>query len=106
MGWACLGWDENKIVVSSIPTEFKLNTPYPNPFNPETKLTYSLAKDGQVSLIVFDVQGREVARLFQGFRQAGVYEATFDAKNLPSGVYFARIRAGNFTRTQKLILLK
>jgi hypothetical protein len=107
--WNCWGEEFTGEVIcvgAEAPIEFALSNAHPNPFNPATKLTYSLAKDGQVSLIVFDEQGREVARLFQGFRQAGVYEATFDAKNLPSGIYFARLTAGEFTQTQKLLLIK
>jgi|GEM_PF-6101033 len=78
----------------------------PNPFNPQTALSYRLSAPGYVTLRVYDTAGREVARLVDGWREAGSHQATFDGAGLPSGLYFARLTAGDFTQTQKLILLK
>lgn len=103
--WNVSGWDV-ETVASATPTEFTLSPAYPNPFNPETNLTFSLPEAGNVSLIVYDVSGREVARLFDGWYSAGVHKATFGASGLPSGVYFARLTAGDLQQTQKLMLMK
>lgn len=81
-------------------------TSYPNPFNPSTMLSYKLETASKVRLSVFDVSGRVVANLVDGYRNAGSYEVTFDASNLPSGVYFARLSTADFTQTQKLMLVK
>ena len=88
------------------PAEFILLPAYPNPFNPETKLTFALPEAGNVSLIIYDIQGREVVRLADGFRLAGIYETTFDASGLSSGIYFARLQADGFSHTRKLLLIK
>jgi hypothetical protein len=106
MGWACLGWDKDETITAITPSESRLNPPAPNPFNPTTTLTYSLAQNGEVTLVVYDVRGREAARLVEGYQQAGVYEVNFDGNGLASGVYFARLIAGKFTQTQKLVLMK
>jgi hypothetical protein len=83
---------------------------YPNPFNPTTVISYQLSAVSQVELHVVDVAGREVAVLERGPRDAGMHSYTWNASDLPSGMYVARLRAqsGNnvFTSTQKLILLK
>ncbi|TKJ38447.1 hypothetical protein CEE37_13090 [candidate division LCP-89 bacterium B3_LCP] len=79
---------------------------YPNPFNPETQLNFSLPENGEISLIVYDIQGREVATLYDGWYQAGSHKATFSGAALPTGVYFARLTAGSVQQTQKLVLMK
>lgn len=90
----------------SFPSKFKLFNNYPNPFNPTTTITYSIQKDGLVSLKVYDILGKEVASLVNEPKIAGTYNVEFNASNLPSGIYFYRIRAGAFVDTKKLILLK
>ena len=94
---------ENSI---NTPREFVFYQAHPNPFNPETVLSFELRAASFVELAVFDVQGREVARLVDGFQPAGSYERTFSPLGLSSGVYFARLKAGGFSRTQKLLLIK
>ncbi len=79
---------------------------YPNPFNPLAEIRYALPQSGPVTLAVYDILGREVALLEQGLRVAGEHRVTFDAGNLPSGLYFARLSAGSYHATQKLVLLK
>ena len=105
-GWALFGWDGEEAPVISAPTEFALEAAYPNPFNPETQLTFALPEASEVSLVIYDVQGRIVAILIDGFQPAGIYQRTFDASELSSGVYFARFTAGSFHQTQKLLLIK
>lgn len=88
------------------PTEFALHAPHPNPFNPTTTLSYDLPEGGEVSLVIFDIQGREAARLVDGWHSAGVYEKIWHAAGMPSGIYFARLQANEFSQTRKLLLIK
>ena len=92
--------------VAVVPGEYGLSRNYPNPFNPQTRITMALPKAGNVSLIVYDVTGREVARLIDGWLEAGYKDVVFDGAQLSSGVYFARLNAGSFQQTQKLLLIK
>ena len=88
------------------PDKFALHAAYPNPFNPETSLTFDLPEAGHASLVIYDINGREIVRLADGWRAAGTYQITFDASGLSSGVYFARLQMGDSMNTQKLLLLK
>ncbi len=101
----------------SIIDDYKLFQNYPNPFNPVTTISYRISAFSKVTLTVFDVLGRKIATLVNEEKPAGNYSVTFDASNLPagrqelsSGVYFYRLsaagRAGNFSETKKLILMK
>jgi endo-1,4-beta-xylanase len=85
---------------------FALSQNYPNPFNPATLITYSIFPGGRVSLKVYDVLGREVARLFEGVRQPGSYTARFDGTGLSSGVYLYRLQAGSMVQTRKLVIVR
>ena len=86
--------------------DFNIPDVYPNPFNPTTTISFDLPEAGKVSLIVYDIQGREVKRLVDGVSPAGSYQAVFDGSELSSGVYFARMEAGDFRQTRKMLLLK
>ena len=88
------------------PVEFKLEQNYPNPFNPSTKIQYSLPTESYVQIKVFDILGNEVAELINERQIAGSYKTNFNAANLPSGLYFARLTAGNKTEVIKMTLLK
>jgi hypothetical protein len=88
------------------PGTFGLSQNYPNPFNPSTNIEYSIPSESFVELKVYDVLGNEVASLVNEQQQAGVYRVDFSADNLPSGMYFARITANEFTQVVKMILLK
>jgi hypothetical protein len=81
---------------------------YPNPFNPETKISYQLSTYGNVSLKVYDTLGREVVTLINELKSPGFYQTLFSANNftISSGLYFYTLRAGNFSETRKMILLK
>ncbi len=89
-----------------IPTEYALRQNYPNPFNPSTTIQFALPRDCEVSLAVYDGLGRPVATLVNGRKQAGYYAVSFDAGELPSGVYYYRLKAGEYAETRKLILVK
>ncbi|MBN1782556.1 family 43 glycosylhydrolase [bacterium] len=88
------------------PAGFGISGNYPNPFNPVTHIRYAIPGNGRVSLKVFDLLGREVATLFEGFRLQGDYEAELNGENLASGMYLCRLIAGNLRDTEKLILSK
>ncbi len=85
---------------------FTLNQNYPNPFNPTTQIQYAVPKGQEVSLKVYDVLGREVATLVDGFREAGRHTATFDAAHLSNGVYLYRLESAGQTKTRKMMLMK
>ena len=89
-----------------IPTSFSLLQNYPNPFNPSTIISWQLPASSYVTLKVYDILGREVATLVNEEKTAGNYKVPFDAKNLASGIYFYRLKAGNYISVKKMILLK
>lgn len=86
--------------------EYELVQNYPNPFNPSTVIRYQLPKAGNVKLIVYDILGREVAKLIDEFQNDGRYEVKFDASNLSSGVYIYRLEANDFVDSKKMLLVK
>ncbi len=88
------------------PTIYTLYQNYPNPFNPSTTIEYALPQPSHVVLKVYDVLGNEVRILVNGKQPAGHHQVHLDAKDLPDGVYFYRIQAGDFVQTKKLTLLK
>ena len=97
--------------IKPVPKEFALHNNYPNPFNPVTTINYDLPKDAKVLLIIYDLMGREVARLNDSFMSAGYHSVQWNARNqygtqVSAGVYFYHIQAGEFIKTQKMILLK
>ena len=79
---------------------------YPNPFNPATTISYQLPKNGQVTIKVYDMLGREVKTLVNENKPAGSYNVSFDAGSLSSGVYIYRIVAGDYTAAKKMTLVK
>ncbi|NQV72804.1 Ig-like domain-containing protein [bacterium] len=89
-----------------LPTEFSLSPNYPNPFNPVTTIEFALPESKAVSLVVYDMLGREVQVLVRGDLNAGYHRVQFNADRLPSGTYLYRLVAGDFTRVQKMVLLK
>jgi hypothetical protein len=93
------------IIELNSPITFALEQNYPNPFNPTTTITYGLPHRSQVSLMVYNTLGQQVAQLVSGEQEAGYHEVRFDASGLSSGVYFYRLIAGEFVQTRKLLLL-
>lgn len=93
-------------VSNEIPKEFSLSQNYPNPFNPITNFEFRIARFGLVKLTIYDVQGREIAALINEELIPGTYDADWDASNYPSGVYYYKVTAGDFTQTKKMILIK
>ncbi len=96
-----------------LPEKFELHQNYPNPFNPSTTIRYSIPvveakfeSTTNVTLKVYDELGKEVSILVNEVKQPGNYEVTFNAFNLPSGVYYYKLKVGSFTKTRKMLLLK
>ena len=96
-----------EVNVVGVPKELKLYSNYPNPFNPSTKVQFTVPENGNARLIVYNVLGQEVATLFNGSVVAGnLYTANFDASQLSSGVFFARLQFNGKSIVQKMLLTK
>ncbi len=104
-GWAVSGWfgDDAPLPAAD---DYATLSAAPNPFNPVTALSYKLQAASNVKLVVFDISGREVAVLADGFYPAGHHSMFFDGSELASGVYFARLQTGGDNFTRKLLLIK
>lgn len=89
-----------------VPEDFAFHQNYPNPFNPVTEIAYDIPNTVHVTLKIYNILGAEVATLVDDNQQAGFYTVRWDAEDLPSGVYFCAIRAGDFKATKKTVLLK
>ena len=105
-GWENWGESFKNATNEYSPLTHNLLSAYPNPFNPETHLKFDLARSGKVSLAIYNVNGNIVAMLTDGWYPAGAHEISFDASELTSGVYFAKLSASDFQRTMKLLLIK
>jgi len=88
------------------PGAFALNAAYPNPFNPSTTVDYTVSQSGNVNVSVYDINGRMVEELVNEYRSTDEYTITWNASAQPSGVYFITMISGEFTSTQKVMLLK
>jgi len=101
----------NEISNLQMPEEYSISQNFPNPFNPTTKIDYSLPVDGSVKILVYDIAGREVMNLVNETQTAGNYSVNFNGINLASGMYFYRINvegsdSRNFTATKRMVLIK
>ena len=90
----------------NIPVTFILYQNYPNPFNPGTTIKYTIPAEGNVSIKIYDMVGKEVATILNEYKPAGTYTIKYNPKSLSSGVYFYRITSGSLTQTKKMIILK
>lgn len=89
------------------PSQFVLSQNYPNPFNPSTRISFSLLQSSKVTLTVHNLLGQVVVTLLDEISYfSGSHAVQFDAENLPNGIYFYKITAGNFTEVKKMTLLK
>ncbi len=91
---------------SPLPVKYRLEQNYPNPFNPSTTIEFAVPLATQVTITLYDMLGRQVATLVDDEYQPGSYHITFEAGDLPSGVYVYRIQAGNFSAAKKFLLMK
>lgn len=97
---------EEPAAEESLPGEFVLSGGFPNPFNPSTRIRYGVPVRSQVTISVYNDLGQHVATLVEGEKDAGYYDAIFDASGLSSGVYLCRFQAVGFVQTRRLILLR
>jgi hypothetical protein len=95
-----------KKISSEIPSKYSLSQNFPNPFNPSTKIEYSIPKSGLVTIKVYDILGKGIATLVNEIQSPGTYSVDFNGAELPSGIYFYRLQAGNYTETKQMILIK
>ncbi|MGC9092461.1 MAG: carboxypeptidase regulatory-like domain-containing protein [Bacteroidota bacterium] len=96
---------------STTPSKYILEQNYPNPFNPTTQIVFSLPKNDRVELSIYNIIGQKIATLINGEMSAGTYQITWNATDarglsVPSGIYFYQLRAGDFTATRKMLLLR
>jgi hypothetical protein len=89
-----------------VPETISLAQNYPNPFNPSTTISYSLPEAAHVTLKVINMTGQEVATLVEGYQDRGVHRVKFHARKLPSGTYYAVLKAGKVTQTRRMVLAK
>ena len=89
-----------------VPAKYDLSQNYPNPFNPSTKISYDIPVDGNVSLKLYDIMGREMKTLVNEVQTSGYYTIDFNASSFSSGVYYYTISSGSFVSTKKMMLLK
>jgi len=97
--------------IVGVPDEFALFQNYPNPFNPETKIVYHVAEAGHVSIGIYNIVGQKVRTLVSTEQQANSYTVQWDGKNdsglqVPTGMYFYRLRATGFTQSKRMLLLR
>lgn len=97
---------KKEALTNQIPVEYSLSNNFPNPFNPVTTITYTIPVNERVLIKVYDILGREVTTLVNEDKIAGKYSLSFDASRLASGIYFYTIKAGSFTQTKKMVLIK
>ena len=88
------------------PVDFKLYQNFPNPFNPETKITYMIKEFSDVSLIVYDLLGREITKLVNQKQHPGTYTIPFSPKNLASGVYLYKLISGSISDSKKMVFIR
>ena len=96
----------NKNIENAVPPEYSLSQNYPNPFNPVTHLEFGISNPGFVSLKIYDMLGRELKTLVNEIKPAGRFKVEFDGSNFASGVYFYRLKAGEFVQTKSMVLVK
>ena len=106
-------WSSNGVFILSglfeieaAPEKISLDSAYPNPFNPTTTISFGLPFDSEVSIQIYNLQGRVVETLASEYMQEGYHSVTWNADNFSSGVYFVRMATGDYVSTQKLLLVK
>ncbi len=108
VSYAPLGVED---ILNGVPEKFALSQNYPNPFNPSTTLRFDLPAATEVTLMIYDLLGREVTRLAEGRMEPGYYRVAWDARDatgreVPTGMYIARLATPEYTKSIKMVLLK
>ncbi|HEX2787726.1 MAG TPA: FG-GAP-like repeat-containing protein [Ignavibacteria bacterium] len=93
-------------ISTEVPAEFKLSQNYPNPFNGVSNIEFAIPSLSHVTLIIYDISGKEISLLHSGKLNAGVYKYQWDSGDLPSGIYLYSLRTENFSQTKKMVLIK
>jgi hypothetical protein len=96
----------SKVVSDVVVGEYALNGAYPNPFNPSTRIEYSIVDAGHITVNVYDMAGRLVDEIVNGWHDAGAQSVVWNASDYPSGIYFVKLEAGAFSASQKIVLVK
>lgn len=96
---------KNEVIIGT-PVKFSLSQNYPNPFNPSTKISFDIPSDEFVTIKIYDLNGKLIKLIVNEFKTAGYYNLNFDASQLPSGAFFYKLEAGNFSAVKKMILMK
>ncbi|MBD3168336.1 MAG: T9SS type A sorting domain-containing protein [candidate division Zixibacteria bacterium] len=104
--WQQTGITDTRNIDISLPGNYLIARAYPNPFNPQTTLDYYAPADGEIKLAIYNVNGQLVDIAVEGFVSAGMHSVTWDGGAMPSGIYFARLTAGDRTATKKIVLMK
>ena len=106
-------WENNSIFhlnelfsINSHPVTYSLSKPYPNPFNPITTIDFSIPVESHLSIIIYDINGKQIDILYDQMIKEGYYNINWDGNDLASGVYFVNMISGNYNSVQKMILLK
>jgi len=104
----CGGGDVSCLAIKEliIPQKYSISNIYPNPFNPVTKITYGLPENTEIQITVYDMGGTHITSLVNTFQTAGYHTINWNASSYPSGVYLIRMDSGDFTQTQKVVLVK
>ena len=91
---------------SRIPDQYRLENVYPNPFNPQTNIRFTIPKSSKVVISVFDLHGKRVENIFNGLKQTGYHSLVWNAANFPAGTYFIRMQTEDYIKIQKCVLIK
>jgi hypothetical protein len=94
------------VEIEVVPTQYELSQNYPNPFNPSTTIRFSLPKQTQLKINIYNMLGELVTTIAEGMYESGYHKVTFNASNLPSGTYIYRLESSDFVQVKKMILLK
>ena len=97
-----LGVDDRAPII----TDFHLNEPYPNPFNPMVNIEFSIIEKSVIYLLVYDIKGTELETIYNGIRYPGIYKYSWNAEKYPSGTYFVKLKTESYEETKKIVLLK
>ncbi len=105
-GYTITGIEENDLPQSNLANGFDLKQNYPNPFNPGTTIEYQVPETAPVTLQIYNAAGQKIATLVNGVKPAGTYQVTWNAEKFPAGIYFYQLKAGNWSATKKMMLIK
>jgi hypothetical protein len=106
IGDALSPYDLYQETLNDVPSSYSLGKAYPNPFNPTTTIDYNIGQEGHVDMVVYDVSGRIVDTLIDGYKNEGNYKVRWAANAHPSGIYFVIFSINGYTESSKLMLIK